>query len=157
MAYDIKRMYAQAKGFQLAAERCLEEREHPEQKWLPIQAIVCYAFSCEIYLKAIYTYEHPDSACIQGHYLDELFNSISEESKTEIEHELLKSYSRDKIAQFICESRKIFEEFRYVYERDSDDRENIGFVCVFAEALEKLVGKMIWKTVFQMAGIEDKI
>jgi len=64
---------------------------------------------------------------------------------------------RDKIAQFICESRKIFEEYRYVYERDSDDRENIGFVCVFAEALEKLVGKMIWKTVFQMAGIEDKI
>lgn len=154
MAYDIKRMYSQAKGFQLAGERCVEVREHPEQKWLPIQAIVCFSFACEIYLKAIYQYENPVSDRLKTHYLDDLFGMISDEHKTYIRNELSKSYRAEDIEKLIKESRRVFEDYRYVYEFDSDEREHVGFVYSFSVALERLVGKMIWKTVYQMAGIE---
>ncbi len=135
MAYDIKRMYSQAKGFQLAGERCVEVREHPEQQWLPIQAIVCFSFACEIYLKAIYQYENPDSDRLMTHYLDDLFGMISDEHKDYVRNELSKVYRTEDIEKYIKESSKVFEDYRYVYEADSDDRKHVGFVYSFSVAL----------------------
>ena len=154
MAYDVKRMYSQARGFQLAGERCVEVREHPEQQWLPIQAIVCFSFACEIYLKAIYQYENPDSDRLKIHNLDDLFGMISDEHKDYIRNELSKDYRTEDIEKYIKQSSKVFEDYRYVYESDSDEREHVGFVYSFSVALERLVGKLIWKTVHLMAGIE---
>ena len=64
LKYSLKRMYQQAHNFQLAAERCLEDKE---DGYLPIQAVVCYAFACEIYLKAIYMWDNPEKE-VRGHY-----------------------------------------------------------------------------------------
>lgn len=131
MAYNILRMYHQARGFQLAAERCLEERVNPEQRTLPIQAIVNCAFACEVYLKAIYAFEHAEADKVWGHYLDELYNQLPDQYKAAIENKLDFLYKKEDIEQFLKEFRKIFEEYRYIYEMNSDDRIHFGFLHFF--------------------------
>lgn len=156
MGLSILRMYHQARGFQLAAERCLEEHEHPEQKTLPIQAIVNYALSCEIYLKAIYFFEHPDERVLKKHYFDELFyKKIPEEYQIKIQDQLKCIYTKEKIDTYVKEFSKIFEEYRYIYELNEDKREHFGFLCMFASALQNVVGELTHKYVLRLAGMEE--
>ena len=156
MGYHILRRYHQARGFQLAAERCLETREHPEQKTLPIQAIVNCAFACEVYLKAIYAFEHPEADKLWGHYLDELYNQLPDQYKVTIENKLATLYSKEDIERYLQEFRKIFEEYRYIYEMNSDDRTHFGFLHILASALQDVVGDLTHKYVLRLAGLEDE-
>lgn len=151
MAYHILRMYHQARGFQLAAERCLEERENPEQRTLPIQAIVNCAFACEVYLKAIYAFEHPEVDKVWGHYLDDLYNQLPGHYKVAIENKLDFLYKKEDIERFLKDFRKIFEEYRYVYEMNSDNRIHFGFLHIFSSALQDVVGELTHKYVLRMA------
>ena len=157
MAYHILRMYHQARGFQLATERCLEERENPEQRTLPIQAIVNCAFACEVYLKAIYASEHPEADKIRGHYLDELYNQLSDQYKVAIENKLAFLYKKEDIERLLQEFRKIFEEYRYIYEMNSDNRIHFAFLHVFVSALQDIVGELTHKYVLRMAELEEML
>lgn len=151
MAYHTLRMYHQARGFQLAAERCLEERESSEQRTLPIQAIVNCAFACEVYLKAIYAFEYPEADMPWGHYLDDLYNQLPEEYKVKIENKLSFLYKKEDLDRFLKGFRKIFEEYRYIYEMESDSRIHFGFLHIFASALQDVVGELTHKYVLRMA------
>ena len=151
MAYHILRMYHQARGFQLAAERCLEERDNPEQRTLPIQAIVNCAFACEVYLKAIYAFEHPEADKLWGHHLDELYNQLPDAYKVKIENNLSFLYKKEDVGRLLQEFRKIFEEYRYIYEMEKDNRIHYGFVLIFASALQDIVGELTHKYVLRMA------
>lgn len=157
MAYHILRMYHQARGFQLAAERCLEEREDPEQRTLPIQAIVNCALACEIYLKAIYAFDHTEADKIWGHHLDELYNQLPDQYKAAIESKLAFLYKKAAIERFLQEFRKIFEEYRYIYEMNSDNRIHFGFLHILASTLQDVVGELTYKYVLrmvEMGGVE---
>lgn len=156
MGYHILRMYHQARGFQLAAERCLETREHPEQQTLPIQAIVNYAFACELYLKAIYTFENPETDNLRGHYLDKLYGQLPCQYRVAIESKLAILYSKEDIERYLREFRKIFEEYRYIYEINSDERTHFGFLHNLATALQEVVGNLTHKYVLRLAGLEDE-
>ena len=136
----------------------MEEREN--EGFLPIQAIVCYAFSCEIYLKAIYYWDNPKAENAGRHNLSSLFEQLGQERKAEIINDLKTVYKKENILRYIQQSNGVFEHYRYVYEHESDDREHVGFVVAFSIALENLVGKLIWKETLQMGkeqGLEGLI
>lgn len=156
MAYSILVMYHQARGFQLAAERCLETREHPEQTELPIQAIVNITFACEVYLKAIYAFENPYADKLRGHNLRKLYAQLSEDNRTAIEDRLSDLYTKEGISQYLETFGNIFEEYRYIYEIKSDDRTHFGFLHFFVGALQDVVGELTHRYVFRLAGLEDK-
>ena len=154
MAYDIRRMYHQARGFQLAAERCLEIRAHPEQTSLPIQAIVNYSFACEVYFKTIYAFENPEKDKLGQHYLDELYSKLSDCYKDRIANKLSAQYSREELLRCLQEFKKIFEEYRYIYEMNSDDRTNFGFLRDLSIILQDIVGEITQKYVLRLVGLE---
>ena len=149
-ALKIMRMYAQANGFQKAAERCLKPIDI--EKGLPIQAIVCYSLACEILLKTIYAYEHPEIERKKGHSHEVLFEELNERHQEQVKTLLRQSYSEVEIKKYISESSKLFEEYRYIYEQDSDPREHIGFVSIFSYVLMYVVHEVVWRAVFQETG-----
>jgi len=157
MVYDIRRMYHQARGFQLAAERCLEIREHSEQNSLPIQAIANYSFACEVYFKAIYAFEHPDQHELGKHYLDILYGQVSDFYKDKIASKLSSQYSREDILRYLCEFRNVFIEYRYIYEMDSDDRTNFSFLQTLSIILQDVVGELTQKYVLRLAGLKGML
>lgn len=73
------------------------------------------AFSCELFLKAIYGMENNGEIC-RGHYLEELYEKLSSEAQQEICEEYSKGRGFIPITQCLHIHNKTFESFRYVYE-----------------------------------------
>lgn len=147
MKYDVRRMYKQARGFQLAGLRCIQIQEDEEQQWLPIQSIVNCAFACEIYLKAILDYDDLNS---NGHHLKELYDRLLPKRKSALTNLLCKEYTAEQVERYFLEVNNVFVEYRYIYEMSEDHREHLGFVSDLASALTEIVGKLTQEYVLRM-------
>ena len=64
---------------------------------------------------------------------------------------LLVLYKKENVYRFLQEFRKIFEEYRYIYEMNSDNRIHFGFLHILASTLQDVVGELIQKYVLRMA------
>lgn len=131
MGYDIKQILNTAHSFNLAAERCLEERHVTDGKFqmLVTPAIVNMAFGTELFLKAIISLETGNNE--RGHKLSVLFAQLSSKSQTS----LRASFSMTDIAfdQKLTEISNVFEDRRYIFECQSSNVD-LAFLKRFIEA-----------------------
>ena len=75
------------------------------------------AFSCELFLKAIYAMENNGDMC-KGHYLEELYGKLSVETQGRICAEYNRRQGFPSIAQCLHMHNTTFESFRYLYEEN---------------------------------------
>ena len=155
MAFDIKRIYYTARSFQLAAERCIEKREDQDISALFIPSIVNSALACELYFKAIIYWDNPNKTAIKEHKLNKLFEMLSQERRQSILCKLEKyGIEKENVLRCLKQYGDIFVEYRYVYEIDSEDRNNFVFLSRLATELYDIVGELTWDSVYKMAGLE---
>jgi hypothetical protein len=128
---NVSEITKSAKAFDLAADRCCEERPLPENKiqMLAVPAVVCRAFAAEVGLKALICEAGGTGG---GHDLARLFRQLPRNvrdsliaatglSQTQFQTEL------DGVAH-------AFIEWRYVYETDSRNI-NFNFLTNFEKAI----------------------
>lgn len=113
--YDPKMALSVADSFYSAAERCNEQRHMGNRfEWLPMPAIVNYAFSCEVYMKALLIKPGEE---IKGHNLLELFDKLPHEIQMSIQQAV--DCSKSPFHEMLKNSSDLFEECRYLYEYNS--------------------------------------
>jgi len=118
--------FDRACGFNLAAKVC-------EQQPLLIEAVVCYAFSVEVGLKAIVMHESQVSKVEGGHHLEKLFFQLKGTTQGHIKA-AVNDPSFDKR---LTEVNKDFVDWRYVYEAQENEKKIgswIGFLRELSNA-----------------------
>lgn len=105
-----------ALAFQIASDRCFEERPLPNglRQRPVVPAIVCTAFGIELCFKAIITLE---KGAATGHELHRLFIKLSPKSRSALS--LAMHLSEDVIRQKLMSHSNVFVEWRYIYEMPS--------------------------------------
>jgi HEPN domain-containing protein len=137
MATEIEKIMGIASQFQDASGRCFEKRPLPgTHRLAPVPAVVCLAFSIELYLKAILSSEGNPQ---KGHELHKLFIKLSQKSKDNICSTLSKP--EEEIRTTLTSNSKAFVEWRYIYEKDSASV-NTKFLLEFSRAVSELAKKM---------------
>jgi len=129
-------MIATARSFRAAGDRCFQTLSggHYDARMLCAPAIVCYAFSLEIYLKFLLKNEGKEIK--KTHDLANLYNRLSESLRREIEG---KVGDDNQVFQNNLKSfGKAFEEWRYQYEDGSAKPASIGFALKLIAALEEI-------------------
>ena len=106
--YDIKRLRHQARGFQIAFERCACEG-FSESTLLYPPSVVCISLACEIYLKAIYYFENPESSVIKKHNLLSLFEMIDGSYKERISSQLAPMFDEESLKEALSHIGRVFE------------------------------------------------
>jgi len=130
--------FIQARHFQLAAERCMEERQLPNNQfqWLPIPYVVNAAFACELYLKGIL--EKNDVKIPAKHDLKCLYNLLPYNIRKIIKHTF-----EDKNMIFENElkmAKDLFLKWRYIHEdilKGNEISANLAFIRLFLDILSK--------------------
>lgn len=130
--YDPKHIYETANSYLLAYERCIEMRplENGRFEMLASPAIVCLAFSCELFIKSILQI-HKMLQKKAGHKLDTLFGQLSEG----IRNRIIAKIGTTGFDYKIQNASNAFEEWRYIYELGSN-YEDIEFLCCLAYSLK---------------------
>lgn len=120
-----------ANSYYLAAERCEEQRRinHNQVEWLLVPSVTNRAFSIELYLKEILT---SDGVLKKGHKLDQLFNALSHERKTQIIEAT--GLDSEEFQRDLINISNAFVEWRYLYEKD-----DIKIAWVFLQKLSNAV------------------
>lgn len=114
--YDPKMALSVADSFYTAAERCNEQEYIGDHFiWLPVPAIVNYALSCEIYMKALLM--KPGAKENKVHNLLDLFNILPSDIQTDIQQTI--DCSKSPFLEMLKNTSDLFEECRYVYEYKS--------------------------------------
>jgi HEPN domain-containing protein len=129
-------MIATARSFRAAGDRCFQTLSggHYDARMLCAPAIVCYAFSLEIYLKFLLKNEGKEIK--KTHDLANLYNRLSESLRREIEG---KVGDDNQVFQNNLKSfGKAFEEWRCQYEDGSAKPASIGFASKLIAALEAI-------------------
>ncbi|MBR2408739.1 MAG: hypothetical protein IKB07_07250 [Lachnospiraceae bacterium] len=98
-----------------------------------VTATVNCAFSCELYIKSMLN----EGNVVRGHKLEDLFNQLDDKWKGVIIR--LMEYEEIVFCHFLKQSSNAFEKWRYIYEREEDER-RIYFVFLkkFAVTLQKV-------------------
>ena len=115
---DPKHIRNTALAFQIASDRCFEERPLSNglnQKPV-VPAIVCTAFGIELSLKAIIAFE-TGTVDSRKHELHQLFIKLTPKSKSALA--LAMDLGEDVIRQKLMAHSKVFVEWRYIYESSS--------------------------------------
>lgn len=128
------RLLDTASSFLLASQRCetmiptgLNTFEAPV-----VPSIVCAAFACEVYLKALAT--PPGRDIVSGHQLKHLFDALDEELRRKIV-EKFRAETGQGLLPLVREFSSAFVEWRYVYEHARIDI-NFQALKVFARTLQ---------------------
>jgi len=137
--YDPKMALSVADSFYNAAERCNEQQYIGDYfRWLPIPAIVNYAFSCEVYMKALLM--KPGEGANKGHNLLKLFDSLPSEIQVEIQKTV--DCSKFPFRRMLENSSDLFVECRYIYEYKSLNI-NLKFLQELSASLKIVSHKII--------------
>ena len=138
-ADKLKAMINTANYYYIAYTRCMEQRpiDFKTFQMLPIPAITCIAFSCEVYLKTIIFYFGPSIP--KTHDLKRLFYLLPEDIRDNIQ----KAYNNpSKFANDLDDTKEYFVTSRYLYEKESW-RFNIDFIVWFRKKLREVVNNQI--------------
>ena len=137
----LKKMSNTANCYFIAAERCMEERpiDLKSFQMLPIPALTCIAFSCEVYLKALLFYF--DTPISNTHNLKELFDLLPKDAKENIQ-KLYKNPLR--FDNDLNEIKEYFVTSRYLYEQEAGSF-YFDFITWFCKELKKMVNNQIEK------------
>lgn len=125
-----------ASSFLVAANRCNEKRQLSDPnsfEWPVTPTIVCYAFSTELYLKAIFAAEN-NNKNFEGHGLLVLFNKISSPARDQLAQGM--GSNVDTLRQRVDAANSSFVDWRYIHEKESL-QSDVDFLGAFAHALEK--------------------
>lgn len=100
--------------FHLAALRALEGRAERggSVEWLPMPAVVCAAFACEMYIKALLIREAGTTP--RHHKLSELFSRLS----TEAQQEAVRAFGPGNLVDRLIEHSDAFQKYRYIFEEE---------------------------------------
>ena len=98
------------------------------------------AFACELYIKAILIHTSADGTIPKLHKLDELFNLLPEDAKTQIEALFNKQYKHN-LLSLVSEISNAFIEWRYAFENGV--KVNITGLLAFANSLQEYVDATI--------------
>ncbi len=133
--FDPTRIQYSGRSFLAGANRCFEKRPLPDGKFeMPLQAaVVCLAFGVELCLKALLAREQKKAT---GHKLLALFNKLSTASQEEIASDL--SLTLHDTRQKVGAISSVFEEWRYVYEKE-ELKLDLDFLRNFAAKVERLL------------------
>ena len=135
---DSQHISNNASSFFMAAERCLEKRLLSTGEFhMPIvPAIVCAAFSTELFLKSILLKE---GIAAKGHELLKLHNKLSESSRNYLAAET--SLTEHDLRQNVGSISSTFVDWRYIYEKQYA-KVNSEFLLKYCEVLKKLSSTM---------------
>lgn len=138
--YDPKMALSVADSFYNAAERCNEQVYTGDHQfiWLPGPASVNYAFSCEIYMKALLM--EMSAKASRGHNLLVLFDLLPYKVQMEIQQTF--DVSESSFREMLESVSDLFQECRYLYEYKSLHI-NLGFLQELACSLKTAAGKRI--------------
>ncbi len=133
-----ERAYSNGMSFLLAAQTLMIPKPLTETTFqLPMgPAIVCYAFSIELFLKSIHLREGTSH---RGHNLLDLFDALPPATKSLISREF---YNRFGMNEFnfrikISEVKNIFNDFRYIHEKNNAYAE-LDFLRNFSDTISKM-------------------
>ena len=138
---SIKRMRNVANSYFIAYMRCIEQRKLnlTTIQFLPIPALTCIAFSCEIYLKTLlhcFGISHP-----KVHNLKKLFNLLPKD----IQEKIRESYDNPlKFDNNLENAREYFATSRYLYEKE-DRSFSFTFIEWFCKKLKETIDNKISK------------
>jgi len=105
------------------------------------------AFACELYLKAIFVYEHrnDDLNFAKTHNLYSLFNNIPKKRKLEIIDIFNKKYhyNRDYFLRQLKDISNDFVDFRYLFQQKEARVLNLGFFAVLLNELDIILNNIL--------------
>ena|SRR5690625_4251244 len=109
---DQQALFNQAISFFNAGSRCLSENPlTPLVSTKPlIPAVVCYAFSCELYLKLLHLIDLDEPT--RGHSLHDLFSALPERTRSDLT-DLCKNPETETLIHSVSDS---FSKWRYQHE-----------------------------------------
>lgn len=113
--------------------------------------VVNKAFSCEVYLKLILTFENFDIKKIRSldrHNLEKLYENTSDSFKNEFFNFFALKYgslaTKEFLEKQINDISDVFKTWRYIYERlEGSFQTNYGFLNVFCDYLDSYSQKLI--------------
>ena len=138
-ADKLKLMSNTANCYYIAYTRCMEQRpiDFKTFQMLPIPALTCLAFSCEVYLKTLLLYF--GSSIPNTHDLQKLFDLLPENIRDDIQ----KAYNNpSKFTNDLDDIKEYFLTSRYLYEEEAG---NFSFVFILwlCEKLKEVVDNQI--------------
>lgn len=137
--YDPKMALSVADSFCLTAERCNEQEYIGNHFiWLPVPAIVNYAFACEVYMKALLM--KTGTKEIKGHNLLDLFDMLPNNIQMNIQQTI--DCSKSPFREMLKNTSDLFEECRYIYEYKSLHI-NLKFLQELSVSLKNVSHKII--------------
>jgi len=116
--YDTQKIINTANSFFLGADRCSEQRPLAlgQVQMLLVPAVVCKAFSIELYFKGIIAIEKGSAT---GHDLSTLFSLLTAPSQLTLRTGL--SLSEIEFNQKLKDISSAFRDWRYIFERQSSN------------------------------------
>lgn len=104
-----------------------------------IGAIVTYALSIEIGLKAILYSDGKELSKLKSHDLEKLFHLLNIENQEQIKNNLRNEDFKNYFESELKENNRAFEDWRYYYEKNN--KANSAFLKDLSEAIIKHVKK----------------
>ncbi len=111
-----------------------------------VPSIVNMAFACELYIKSILSDGDSET---KGHDLYDLFDKLNEEDKTIIIKDTKRKGTDDFYAS-LNDSRNLFENWRYHFEKNKSCSINIIFLENFTLVLHDFAEKSVNNTTSQL-------
>lgn len=107
------------------------------------------AFACELFIKTMLYYENRGEKKIEGHFLKELFEKLSDQTKKTIVDAFNEKWHDDKIEIYCCLEKitHYFVDLRYLFEKESESYTlYTGLLFSFADVLRWRceAGKSAW-------------
>ena len=126
--------------FLKASKRCFEQRDTGSENFeMFVQpGVVCLAFSIELNLKALITFEGSEPRNI--HNLSKLFKSLNGKTQNEIIKQC--ELSNEDFLASLKKIEVVFEEWRYVYEQGAVSL-NMNLLHKLSEVLDSLTSDKI--------------
>jgi len=140
LSINLQQMWNAAQMYEKAAERC-EKMYNTSVNiidFLPFPVILNRAFACEVCLKILNIQEDHNAKYI--HYLDTLFNSLSQNLKNEIKAMV----NNQNFDNEIEKHRNVLSDVRYFYELEELDI-NMAFIKNLHDALMKITEQLMDK------------
>jgi hypothetical protein len=137
MAMSVETMIATARSFNQGAYRCNQSLpgDSYDARKLIVPAVVCHAFSLEVYLKFLLKISMNIES--REHDLKTLYMMLDESTRNEIETKV--GYEKNIFENNIDLFKKAFIEWRYFYEEGNAKVVNLEFVRKMVEAIEEIV------------------
>ena len=120
-------------SFNYAAKKCLEEIVLPDGiQFLPVPAIVNFAFSIELFIKSILK---KNNIKIPKHDLMILFQKLEDNVQDEIIN--LTGYKKEQFFIFLKNNSNVFAEWRYLFEAKESKLANLDFLQKLSDSFMK--------------------